>query len=128
MRKYFFLTYILFHTTYLFAQHQELTEVPDMYKENKSTDTKSLLYAFKSGSVNGHFRYFYISTDNQNKLTDYFANAAGGGLSFETARFYGFQIAVSGFYTFNLCSSDFTKPDSTTKHFNIYESALFEII
>ena len=127
MRKYFFLAYFLFQTTHLFAQHQELTEVPDMYKENKSTDTKSLLYAFKSGSVNGHFRYFYMSTDNQNKLTDYYANAAGGGLRFETAKFYGFQFALSGFYTFNLGSSDFTKPDSTTNQYNRYESALFDI-
>ena len=127
MKKYFFLTYFFFQATHLFAQHQDLTEAPDMYKENKSTDTKSLLYAFKSGSVNGHFRYFFMSTDNQKKLTDYYANAAGGGLRFETAKFYGFQIAVSGFYTFNLGSSDFSKADSATKQFNRYETALFDI-
>jgi hypothetical protein len=68
-----------------------------------------------------------MSTDNQKKLTDYYANAAGGGLRFETARFYGFQFAVSGFYTFNLGSSDFTKPDSTTNQFSRYESGLFDI-
>lgn len=127
MKIYFFLTYFFLQTTLLLAQHQELTEVPDLYKKNKSTDTKSFLHAFKSGTVNGHFRYFFMCTDNQNKLTDYYANAAGGGLRFETAKFYGFQMAVSGFYTFNLGSSDFSKVDSATKQSNRYESALFDI-
>jgi hypothetical protein len=68
-----------------------------------------------------------MSTDNQNNLTDYYANAAGGRLKFETAKFYGFKIGVSGYYTFNLGSSDFSKPDSATKQFNRFESSLFDI-
>lgn len=111
------------------AQHQELSEKPDMYKGKKSqsVDTTSLLYAFKSGHFNGHFRYFFMNTQNQNELTDYYAHAAGGGIRYETARFHGFQFAVSGSYVFNIASSDLAKADSITGQFNRYEIALFDV-
>ena len=111
----------------IFAQQQEFKMATVMPNENSGINATSLLNAFKSGTVSGHFRYFFMSTDNQNNLTDYYANAAGGRLKFETAKFYGFQIAVGGFYTFNLGSSDFSEPDSTTNQYNRYETSLFDI-
>lgn len=111
------------------GQHQDINEKPEIYKgvTDTAVATGSLLEAFRKGTVNGHFRYFFMATDNQRGLTDYYANAAGGGLRYETGRFYGFQVAVSGFYTFNLGSSDFTVPDSATGQYNRYEVALFDI-
>lgn len=127
MKKYFLITCLFFRTIQIFAQNQNLTEAQGKFNENVNANTKSLLNAFKSGTVNGHFRYYFMATDNQNNLTDYYANAVGGRLKFETAKFHGFQLAVGGYYTFNLGSSDFTKPDSTTKQLNRYESSLFNI-
>jgi hypothetical protein len=111
------------------SQHQELNEKAQMYKGAKTSeaDTSSLLYAFKSGKVHGHFRYFFMSTQNASGLTDYYANAVGGGLRYETGKFRGFQMAVSGFYIFNIGSSDFTKSDPETGMYNRYESSLFDI-
>lgn len=111
------------------AQHQEISEKPEMYKgkQMQTEDSSSLLSAFKRGHVNGHFRYYFMSTQNQKGLTDYYANAAGGGLRYETAKFYGFQFAVSGFYTFNIGSSDLGKVDTTTGQYNRYEIALFDV-
>lgn len=111
------------------AQHQEVPEKPEMYKgkEVRKDDTTSLLSAFKRGQTNGHFRYFFMATDNKRGLTDYYANAAGGGVRFETAKFQGFQFAVSGFYIFNIGSSDLTLADSTTGQLNRYEAALFDV-
>ncbi len=111
------------------AQHQEVSEKPDMYKgkQFQTVDTTSLLSAFKRGHFNGHFRYFLMVTDNKAGLTDYYANAAGGGIRYETARFHGFQFAVSGFYTFNIGSSDLSKADTVTGQFNRYEIALFDV-
>lgn len=111
------------------AQHQEVPEKPEMYKgkEVRTDDTTSLLSAFKRGQTNGHFRYFFMATDNKRGLTDYYANAAGGGIRFETAKFHGFQFAVSGFYIFNIGSSDLTLADSTTGQLNRYEAALFDV-
>ncbi len=110
------------------AQHQEVNEKPDMWKGqiSQTEDTTSLLRAFKNGQFQGHFRYYFMATDNDKNLTDYYANAAGGGIRFETAKFHGFQFGVSGFYIFNLGSSDFTKPDATTAQMNRYEIGLFD--
>lgn len=112
------------------AQHQELSEPPKTWNQTHHTKNQginSLLQAFTHGRVSGHFRYFFMATDNEFPLTDYYANAAGGGLKFETAQFHHFQAGISGFYIFNIGSSDFTKPDSLSTLFNRYEVALFDI-
>lgn len=111
------------------AQNKKNPEKPEMYKskEVRTDDTTSLLSAFKRGQTNGHFRYFFMATDNKKGLTDYYANAVGGGIRFETAKLHGFQFLVSGFYIYNISSSDFTLADSTTGQLNRYESSLFDI-
>ena len=111
------------------AQHQELNEKPEIYKgvKIKDSDPRSLQHAFKNGSINGHFRYFFMATENEKELTDYHAHAAGGGIRFESAPFHGFQVAVSGFYIFNLGSSGLNTKDSTTGQSNRYEIALFDV-
>ncbi|MDP2176161.1 MAG: OprD family outer membrane porin [Bacteroidota bacterium] len=129
MLKKYSLVFVMLIALKSMSQHQDLNEKSQMYKGKKETvhDTTSLLSAFKKGHVNGHFRYFFMATDNANGLTDYFANAAGGGLRYETAEFRGFQMAVSGFYLFDIGSSDLGKLDSTTKQGNRYEIGLFDI-
>ncbi len=120
---------MFFFRNVLIAQHQELSEKPEMYKNKQvqTIDTTSLLYAFKKGRINGHFRYFFMSTQNKKGLTDYYAHSAGAGIRYETARFHGFQFALSGFYIFNIASSDLAKADSVTGQFNRYEIALFDV-
>jgi hypothetical protein len=114
---------------FLDAQHQEVGDKPQAWKGSDSPveDSTSVLHAFKSGSLEGHLRYFFSLTDNNSGLTDYFGNAAGGGIRFETARFHGFQFGVSGFFIFNVGSSDLTKKDSLTNQGNRYEIGLFDI-
>jgi hypothetical protein len=111
------------------AQHQDINERPEMYKgkQTNALDTNSILGAFKRGHVQGHFRYFFMNTINEGELTDYYANAAGGGLRFETAKFHNFQFAISGFYIFNIGSSDMSKPDPISGQLNRYEIGLFDI-
>lgn len=111
------------------AQHQEVSERPEIYKDRKidSAGSKSVLNAFKNGIFQGHFRYFNMITLNENELSDYYANAAGGGLRFESGKFHNFQFAVSGFYSFNIGSSDMTKPDPKSGQLNRYEIGLFDL-
>jgi hypothetical protein len=121
---------ILLLTGYsLRAQHQELNEKPGTWntKEASITDSTSILHAFRQGNFNGSFRYFFMATDNATGLTDYYANAAGGGLRFETAKFHGFQFAISGYYIFNVGSSDLGITDSITGLTNRYEIGLFDL-
>lgn len=113
----------------VYSQHQEINEKPATWgdKSVPAADSTSVLYAFKHGTIHGHFRYFFMATDNASGLTDYYATAVGGGLKYETARFHGFQVGVSGFYIFNIGSSDLSVPDETTGQFNRYEIGLFDI-
>src|SRR5687767_1526983 len=122
-------TIMLLMVNTMYAQHQEIGDKAEMYKGKtvNTQDSTSLLSAFKKGHFNGHFRYFFISTQNQKGLTDYYAHAAGGGLRYETAKFHGFQFAVSGFYTYNIGSSDLGKTDSSTGQSSRYEIALFDV-
>jgi hypothetical protein len=129
MKRIFLVTFMLLLMNMVKAQHQEINEKPLMYKGKpvQTEDTTSLLSAFKRGDFNGHFRYFFMSTQNQKGLTDYYANAVGGGIRYETAKFHGFQFAVSGFYTFNIGSSNLGKADTTTGQLSRYEIALFDV-
>jgi hypothetical protein len=128
-RQLFILLFVLLFSKISEAQHQEINEKPGIWKniQTKAKDSTTFLFAIKNGKVNVHLRYFLMATDNQKGLTNYFANALGGGLRYETAPFHGFQLAATGFFVFNIGSSRFTKPDSVTGQFNRYEVALFDI-
>ncbi|MBK8054143.1 MAG: outer membrane porin, OprD family [Saprospiraceae bacterium] len=112
------------------GQHQELQEKPKIWQSetNKTiSDSMTILGAFTKGTVHGHFRYFFSGTDNTGDLSDYCANAVGGGIRFETANFKGFAMGVSGFYIFNAGSSDLLKKDESTGQSNRYELGLFDM-
>lgn len=127
-RRIFFLSIILsISINWAFSQHQEIGEKPAIWKEKHTGDSNSLIYAFKNGTANGHLRYFFMATDNAKGLSDYHAHAAGGGIKFETASFKGFQLGISGFFTFNIESSDLAIPDPLTKQRNRYEIGLYDI-
>lgn len=128
MKKKFLLTLLSCYCLAATAQHQELHEKPALWKEKEhETDSTSILSAFKKGTFSGHFRYYFMATNNASGLTDYFANAAGGGIKFETGKFKNFQVGVSGFFVFNIGSSNLTIPDEKTKQMNRYELALFDV-
>lgn len=93
----------------------------------KDINDTSLLQSFKKGEIEGHFRMFYMMTDNSGPLTDYYALAFGGRLKYETKSFKRFQLGLGGYFTWNLSSSDLTKPDTITKMMNRYEVGLFDL-
>lgn len=125
---FFWVTYAVFSSTFLFSQHQETSEKPIVYKglTHQTEDSASLLFVFKNGQYNGHFRYFFMATENESGLSDYFANAVGGGLHYNTAKYHGFQFGISGFYIFNIYSSVLSEADQFTGQKNRYEIGLFD--
>lgn len=90
-------------------------------------DSSSLLSSFKDGEIKGQLRYFFMATDNEKGLSDYYANATGARISYSTAKFKGFQLGLSQSFVFNLASSDFSQKDSLTNAANRYECALFDV-
>jgi len=130
MKNYIYLIVsLVLNSIAVFSQHQEISENPTIWKEkNKEIiDSTSILNAFEKGTFNGHFRYFNMHTINQGDLKDYYANAIGGGVRFETAPFHHFQFGVSGYYVYNIGSSNFLEKDPITNQSNRYEVALFDI-
>lgn len=113
----------------LWAQHQDLGEKPDLWRgaKNVAKDSTSLLNAFNNGLFKGNIRTYHSITLNDAELSDYFANAIGGGMRYQTATLYGFDAALSGFFIFNAGSSDFTKKDALTRASNRYEIQLFDL-
>jgi hypothetical protein len=129
MKKILILVVLLKTGNIAFSQHQEIPEKPLLWKgtERITKDTTSLLHAFIKGQVHGHFRYFFMATNNRPGLSDFYANAIGGGIKYETARIKGFQFGASGFFIFNIGSSDLTLPDPRTNQLSRYELGLFDI-
>ena len=93
---------------------------------SSKTDSSSLFKAFANGDFKGKLRYYFMATDNELGLRDYYANAAGGNLRYETVSFHGFKIAIGGSYVFNVLSSDLSADKSTSQP-NRYEIGLFEM-
>lgn len=83
--------------------------------------------AVSKGVFKAHLRSFFMATDNDVRLKDAYALAFGAGLSYETPKFHGFQGGFTGFFIFNLVSSDLGLADPLSKGMNRYEIGLFDI-
>lgn len=119
MSKFFRVFFILFIVTNFTLEFEAQVS-------SAKTDSSFLFKAFANGDFKGKFRYFFMATDNEAGLRDYYANAAGGNLRYETASLYGFKIGISGSYVFNVMSSDLSADKSTSQP-NRYEVGLFEM-
>ena len=109
------------------AQHQELNEAPKLWgKSQKGIDSSNLLYRFQMGSMHGHLRSFYSSTYNKSSAVEY-AQAIGGGIQFISKSLYNFHVGVSGFFVYDVFSSDLVKPHPLSNTLNRYELGLFDI-
>jgi len=100
-----------------------------MAQENHIKDTaenKSLVSYLKEGEISGHIRNYFLMTENHNG-NDYYANAIGGVLSYETKSYKGFQLGVSGIFTYKLFSSDLNKPYNQTNKSSRWEQELFDV-
>jgi len=100
-----------------------------MAQENHIKDAaenKSLVSYLKDGEINGHIRNYFLTTEN-NHGNDYYANAIGGVLSYETKSYKGFQLGISGIFTYKLFSSDLNKPYDQTNKSSRWEQELFDV-
>ena len=125
MKKHLFLIFILFWAMAATLKAQGVPAQTDTARADKKAHT--LLEAFEKGHFQGHFRSFFMATDNARQLSDYHALAAGGDLGFNTAAFHGFSLGIGGMFNFNLHSSDLGAKDPLTGAANRYEIGLFDV-
>jgi hypothetical protein len=111
--------YLLSSTKSILAQHQ--------YSSPIVTDTNSLRSKLLKGKVEVRFRMYMMTTDNTSLLTDYSALAFGGGLHYESGEWNGLSLGVSGFFIWNLASTDLSKRDPVTGAKNRYEIGQFDV-
>lgn len=68
-----------------------------------------------------------MGTLQKGPLKDDFSLAQGGTLGIQTPYFHGLRANLSGYFIYNLASSDLAKPDSISGALNRYEAGQFDI-
>ena len=105
-------------------------QLPIYSQENKAlagADTTSLQSILQRGKASGRVRNLFMATDNASGLTDYYANGLGFGIGYESAPISNFHVGISGFFMYNLASSDLSTSDKATGAPNRYEIGLFDL-
>jgi hypothetical protein len=104
-----------------------LSAVQNFSVAQEINDTSSLRSFLKKGKFSFNARTFFMSTLNEGQLKDDAAWAAGAGIRYETPEWKGFSAAMSGFFIYNIASTDLGKKDSLSGQKNRYEIGLFDI-
>lgn len=115
-------------TTLFFSQENAHNQSVDNHHVSlKPKDSLCLKDCIIQAHWEAHTRTFAMSTINEGDLKDDYAIASGAGIGVLTKPIYGLQVGVSGFFIYNLISSELHKPDITTGQGNRYEVGLFDI-
>jgi hypothetical protein len=122
-RSIYFLVFLSEVFPHLLAAQENQGEIV----KTDAKDTTSLRHFLGKGKFDAHLRLYYMSTNNQAPLSDYYALAFGGGIKYETGSFKGFRFGVGGFFIWNLSSSNLAKRDSLTGARNRYEIGQFDV-
>ncbi len=96
-------------------------------RKDDHNDSTCLRECISKAHWTAHTRTFMMGTFNEGSLKDDYALGTGAGISMETKPFRGFQVGVSGFFIYNVFSSEIHKPDPLTNQSNRYEIGLFDI-
>lgn len=122
--KIIFHIYILFSFAFLWSQNAygSMSE-----NQNDTTECKKLVHIFQKGHFSGQVRNFTMATLNQGLLHDYYANAAGATVHYQTHAIKGFSVGISGLFVYRLFSNDLTDADQKVGGMSKFERQLFDI-
>jgi hypothetical protein len=107
-----------------------LGHVNAQHTEHRIDSTEApigLLRFFLDGHLHGNIRNFTMSTINKGELNDYYANAMGASIHYETGTFKGFKLGLNGIFVHRIFSNDLNKVDSTVGKSSSYEKQLFDV-
>lgn len=93
-----------------------------------TSDSLNLAQHFSKGHVSGHFRNFFMNTINEGDLRDYWTNAVGMSLHYESLPFKGFMFEMKGIFTFQTFSSNLTSKDAYTNSSSKWEKELYDVL
>ncbi len=87
----------------------------------------SLKQELRAGTFSFHTRSFFMSTLNRGDLLDYSTLATGGGMAYQSPRFRGFSMGLSGFFVFQVYEHNVRIADPSTGNVNRYEILLYDM-
>lgn len=87
----------------------------------------NILDLFTHGHTGGHIRNYAMMTINEGPLNDYWTNASGGSIHFESADWKGLQFGVKGIFTFNAFGSDLIETDTLVGQIAKWETELYDV-
>ncbi len=107
----------------LFAQHEQHAF------DSLANDTSihNIKQIFSHGHFDGHARHYFMSTIHPGHLNDYFANAIGGSLGFNSARVHGFSLGLKGTFSYNVWSNKLHEVDENAGTYSAFEVQLFDV-
>lgn len=81
----------------------------------------------KSSKFSGQVRYFFMATENQQPLSDYYAHAIGVQAKYEFGIGKYFRFGAGAGFVRRFSASDLAKSDTIAKRPNRYEAGLFDL-
>lgn len=119
-RKFIMVLIVLFISVLVFGQ-------TDHHDEVQNQQVKSLKDFFFRGQLHGHIRNYFMATVNEDELKDYWTNAIGGSIQYETYNWKGVQLGVKGIFTFQTLSADLNEPDEQVFRKAKWEKELYDV-
>lgn len=117
---------VVFYLVASLGFSQEVKDsIPD---QNSHTEIRSLKEFFEKSHFHGHVRNHFMVTNNFGSLNDYYANATGAALGFNTAQWKGLYIGIKGIFTYNTFSNDLNEEDSLVHASALWEKELFDVL
>jgi hypothetical protein len=97
-------------------------------EEDSIVEARTIADFFHAGVFGGHVRNFTMATvHNSSKVENRFANALGARIDYRSAYFHGFQIGLTGLFTFDVASTHLAEVDPFTEQLPRYELQLFDL-
>lgn len=107
---------------WIFLMGKAFSQADSTYKDSASLPAQEAV-----NKLSGQLRYFFMATDNQHPLTDYFAHAIGLQLKYERGPGRHFRFAAGASAAYKISSSDLSGMDTLAKKSNRYEVQLFDL-
>lgn len=107
---------------------QEHFDTPMSTTGQAGDSVRTVKDLFNASSWRFHSRTFFMNTLNQGSLKDDYALAQGAGIGLITKPWKGIQLGLSGYFIFNVWSSNLGEKDPQTQASNRYEIGQFDVL
>ena len=112
---------LLFSTLGVWAQDHK------GHNHSQCPEVESVKDWFSQGHFHGHVRNYFMATLNHRNLRDYYTNATGGAVSYQTAYLKGFALGVKGIFSYNTFGNNLTQRDNVLNQVAKWELELFDV-